>query len=199
MLKPLLFTSLLFLTLISAVIPGDWHLHSQEDGIRVYTRKTGESKIKEIRIKLELKVSIDQFFEVLGDPDNYDQWVFKSRNTRLVESVDENEFYYASEIDMPFPAKDRDIIVHSKNWKEDGIYYSKSKAVANYMPEIPSMIRIKSYESNWKIEPLTNGRLSVDYQSKIDPGGLIPKWMVNLGIAKGPMESMKALKLILSK
>lgn len=173
-----------------------WELYSNSDNIRVFTRYAEGSPYKEIKIEMELEGDINTFMETLNDAEKYTDWVYKCSSSERVKTISENEYVYYVATDMPYPIRDRDLVIHSTQRQdpETKIIYSSSKAVPDAIPNRSGVIRIDEYESNWKVAPNGPGKIKVDYWSKTNPGGSIPAWIVNLGITMGPTRSMEALK-----
>lgn len=174
----------------------DWKLVKHDGETKVYTRSNKSSKIKEVRIKTRMEVNFDHLLDVLTQVEDYEKWVFKSRNPRLLEKVDENEIYYFVESDFPFPLSDRDMIIHSKQSLDpvSKVYTSKSVAVPDYLPKKKKMVRMPMLESYWKVWPLENGRVAIDYRAIADPGGKLPAWLINMAITQGPTKTMRNLE-----
>ncbi len=190
-----------FIMSFTGAVDGDaWRLTTKDEGIEVYTRKTKNSAFKEIRIKLVIEAPMDEFLHTLNDADHYGDWVFKCSKSYLVESLDEHSYIYYVKTDMPFPIRDRDLVVHAEQWEgPNGVIYSKSTAMPQRIPEEDGAIRIQKFDAHWEITPLEDDKIKIDYRSKTDPGGMLPAWVVNLGITKGPLESMKRLRKSLNE
>lgn len=175
-------------------IEKDWKLVKDTDGIQVYTRMAENSKFKEIRIQALFKANIDTLFNKLNNPDTYTDWVYKCTQGKILEKKNDQEFHYYTVSNLPFPAKNRDMVVKCKQWvDEDGTKYSHSVAAPDFIPTNNNLVRIPHFVSNWKIIPLANGMIQVDYTALADPGGKIPIWMVNLAVSAGPFKTMKKL------
>lgn len=143
-----------------------------------------------------MEVDFDHLLHVLTEVEDYDKWVFKSRNPKVLEEVGDNEMYYFVESDFPFPLSDRDMIIHSKQWLDpvSKVYTSKSVAVPDYLPEKKKMVRMPMLESHWKVWPLEDGRVEIDYRAIADPGGNLPAWLINMAITQGPTKTMRKLE-----
>ncbi len=169
-----------------------WELVKEEGNLKVYTRKSFDSEIKELRITTSMKVPLKDFIDALNDADSYKDWVYKCESSSLVQKVSETELYYQIETDFPFPLSDRDLVVHTKQRIDDsGTFYSNSVASPDKRPEEEGVVRINLYESQWKVTPQNDGSVYIDYNSKVDPAGNIPLWVINLGITVGPVKSME--------
>ncbi len=177
-----------------------WNLVKKDNNIKVYTRKQEHSKLKEIKMSIEYKMDINTFIEVLNDANRYTRWVYKCTESKILNQNNEDDFHYYVTSDLPFPASDRDLVVHCRQWKDDdGVYYSRSVAEPNLIPSKKGYVRIQKYESNWVITPKSDGTIHVDYHSISDPGGSIPAWIVNLAVTTGPLKTMKKLEKVVRK
>jgi len=171
----------------------DWVLSTTEDNLKLYTRDSDQSGVKEVRIKTEIANTLEELMSVLGNVSKYESWVYKCSEAKMVKIVTENDYYYYSRYDLPFPLSDRDIVVRSRQWEKDGIFYSHSTLSRNMVSAKKSIVRIQEFDAHWRITPKTNGVLEIDYVVQTHPGGSLPNWAINLGIAKGPIETMKSL------
>ena len=169
-----------------------WELVKEVGSLKVYTRKSSGSDIKELRMTTTMQASMSDFIDALNDADSYKVWVYKCESSRLVEKISENELYYQVESDFPFPLSDRDLVAYTKqNLDSTGTFYSHSIATPDKEPEEKGVVRINMFESNWKVTPNGDGSVYIGYNSKVDPAGYIPQWVVNLGLIVGPIKSME--------
>jgi hypothetical protein len=164
----------------------------------VYSRSTDLSDIKEIRVSFTVASSMNKIIALLADVPRYKNWVYKCSYSERVKTINENEFYYYTVSDFPIPFEDRDLVIKSKHWldNETGIYYSQSEAVDEIIDKKNGLVRIPSFSSAWTIKPLETQLIQIEYQVISSAGGLIPSWLVNLAIAKGPLETMVAFKAL---
>ena len=173
-------------------IAEDWQLVKEKGNLKIYTRKSIDSDIKELRIITTMKASIKDFVDALNDADSYKIWVYKCESSKLVEKVSDSELYYQVETDFPFPMSDRDLVAYTKQEFDDqGVFYSNTYATPDKTPKEKGVVRINLFESHWKVIPQNDGSVYIDYNSKVDPAGNIPQWIVNLGITVGPVKSME--------
>ena len=152
------------------------------------------SDFKEIKIHALFKADIDTFFNKLNNPNTYTDWVYKCTQGKILEKKNKQEFHYYTVSDLPYPAKDRDMVVKCKQWKdENGTRFSHSEADPDFIPLDKDLVRIPYFVSNWKITPLADGMIQVDYTALADPGGSIPVWIVNMAVSSGPFKTMEQL------
>lgn len=171
-----------------------WNLVRTDDGISVYTRSAENSAIKEIQITARTKATLNQTISLLSDVPLYSKWVYKCDTSILLHKISEKEYYYYITLDFPFLFTDRELTVFStQEIDENGIYRSESVGTTKYAPQSTNYVRIPHFKSQWIISPQKDGQLLIQYFGFSDPGGDIPKWIVNLAIDQGPFNTMKQL------
>jgi hypothetical protein len=67
------------------------------------------------------------------------------------------------------------------------------------VPDIAGLQRVPFSNATWEVTPIGLNRIQVVYTLKINPGGGIPPWMVNMFIAKAPLETFKNLARIIQE
>ena len=172
----------------------EWDLVTEDETTKVFTRKSKNSSIKEIRIVTQFNADIATLKEVLGDVKAYPSWVFKCMGSEKISAVNDHEFHYYLMTDMPYPVSNRDLVVHTKNWSQNNSYFSKSVATPDFVSEKAGMVRVPKFSSFWEVTPISNQTIQIEYEASTDPGGYLPAWVVNLGITKGPINTMQSLK-----
>lgn len=175
-----------------------WILKATKGDIKVYTRTTSKSAIKEVRITTKIKGDLDDLLALLNDVPSFQKWVYRCSKSKLLKRVSPNEYYYYNLTDFPFPLSDRDMVIHSKTWTVPYSRVVKTKSEAYTKEDLyktqSSIVRIKVLEYTWTFTPLGNGVIDIDYEFLSDPAGSIPSWVINMAISKGPIETMESLK-----
>jgi len=187
---------LLFITICFFYPMSDeWTLVKDRSEIRVYVRKLKTDGIKEVKIVGKIKCSLSEFVSSLEDVKSHTKWVSRTIDSRILEMENPKEIIYYLSTDMPFPIQDRDIVILYKRHQDPstGIVYTESTCKAEFIPLIKNFIRIPDFYSTYTISPLEDGFLNIEYFMKIDPGGLLPVWLINLAVTTGPIETMESL------
>lgn len=174
----------------------DCVLKKEADSIRIYACKVEESKFRSVRAELTLNSRLDQFVSVMLDIDNYVNWQYNAVKSSVIQRLGDDEVIYYVEVEAPWPASNRDVVVHLKvNRESDSTAVSITTAsVTGYLPEKENIVRIPLSRAHWKATAIGPGRLQLEYHMQIDPGGSVPAWMVNLIASEGPYESFRDLR-----
>ncbi len=179
----------------------DWKMIKETEQCTVYTRLSALSSIKEVKVVATFDTEVDKFMSVLNNVPAYTDWVYKCGKARRLKTITKNEFIYYVTSDVPFPMKDRDIIIHSKQWFDPEIqgYRTRSVGLPAFIDEEAKYVRVPMLSSNWAIQPTEDDKVKVEYQILTEPGGSLPIWLVNLAITSGPLKTMKGLAKYLAR
>jgi hypothetical protein len=179
----------------------DWKLKTDKDGINIFTRTFPDSKFKAIKVEVELDATLSQMVAVVMDVNTGAEWVYSTKSSVLLKQVSPSELYYYSEVSIPWPAANRDFIAELRAVQDphSRVVTIYGPVFPDYMPVKKDIVRVRRSEGKWIISPLAKGKIKVEYTLRVDPGGDLPAWLVNMFVTKGPYESFKKLKEQLQK
>ncbi len=198
-------TSWMLTVLFSVSMQGQygtgWKLARDHAGVKVYLRQSPDSKIKELRFTSTVEASLNAIAYLLTNVEGFDNWVYASVKSETIHKISDQEIYYYTEMDFPWPFSNRDLVLYSKFWQDPHTLALHSKTTSAHwlLPEKDGIVRITVADLRWTFTPLGNGLVRVDYYMKSDPGGHIPAWLVNLAADQGPLQTMALLRKELQK
>ena len=111
--KSILSILLLFLLIVPVFSQEKWKLEKDKDGIKVWTRKVENTKLKESKVSAVINAPIEKVVDFLRDYKNYEKISYKvdDGSVRLLKKVSNNEFYVYITASAPL-IKRRDLITH---------------------------------------------------------------------------------------
>jgi len=175
----------------------DCDLRKDSDGIRVYVCKSGHEKFKSLRAEFTLEnISIEKYLTFLFNVEDYPEWQYNMNSAEILSKISDDEMNYRSEIDAPWPLEDRELLVNFKITRDAGPDQI-TIAIRNILSERPvpaGLIRVPYFSASYVLTTINRTSLKVIYNLKIDPGGSVPPWLVNIAMAEGPYVSFKNLK-----
>jgi hypothetical protein len=179
----------------------EWKLKKEIKDLKVYFRKSTDSKINELKIETVVNAPVATVVAAIRDVPMQPYWVYHCIEAERLHMVSETENYVYAKIDFPWPMSDRDYVVNSKLWQDTLAHevVLHLSARPHYIPEKTDVVRIPLMEAVWKFKDLGNGKTKVTNHLKSDPAGTMPPWMVNLAIDQGPTRSMHNLKELVKK
>jgi hypothetical protein len=194
-------TLLLFCALSSAVFAQaqTWKLTRNKDGIKVY--QSDNTGFKNIKVLATLTGSYDQFIAVLRNVGGYSNWVYANKSARILKEVDDNEYYYYSETNIPWPLNNRDAVVHARVERDPKGRFIRltEESIPGMVTKKSGVVRITKSSVSWSVTQTAPGVLSIEYLFSAEPGGSVPAWIANNFADKGPYESFKKLSALLAQ
>lgn len=181
---------------ISVKSQEDWVLRKDNDGIKVFSRKTENFKINEIKVESTFDGRISQLAAVLLDVNNHRQWVYRSAASQLLKMLTPASLLYYSETDCPWPFENRDLVMQldiTQN-ADNKVMMIEVKNVDGYLPDKKDIVRLKYLRTTWTVTPLLNNQFKVDYRIQVDPGVSAPAWLLNIFAINGPYDTFVNLK-----
>ncbi|MGB1205918.1 MAG: START domain-containing protein [Chitinophagales bacterium] len=184
-----------FLALQAIALSEAWELAKEKNAIKVYTRTSSSSTLKDSKAMVSLPVNPSKVIEFLNDFDNYPTWMHKCSKAKLLKKASDMEYYVYMVIDSPWPVSDRDLISHvTATEKSDGTIILDMKSAPDFIPKKDGIVRITDFEGFWKIMPTKQHNVDLIYQFHTDPAGNIPNWMANSTAVDIPFFTLENMK-----
>jgi hypothetical protein len=179
----------------------EWVLKKDKDGIKVYTGKLTDSKFNAIKVSCNLKANLSSLASILLQPNLQPEWVVATKTSRLIKQLAANHIYYYNIASIPWPLSNRDLVIDLKIIQDS---VSKKMTVTantidNVLPAMKGLERIPFTLATWEVTAIGPNQIHVEYFLKINPGGGVPPWIVNMFIAKAPFESFDNLSRIIQE
>lgn len=200
------FVYFMFLIFFTNTVSADgitttWELAKDENGIKVFTREIAGSQLKEFKGVVQIKTSLESLIALYYDRDSCQQWIFTCEYSRVLKEISLTEKYIYAESGAPWPVSHRDIIIHSvltQNPDTKEVLITEI-GIPDYIPENSDFVRVPAMNGYFKFTPLNDGVVEVTYQSHSNPGGSIPKFLVNIAVVDNPFDTLSKMKEIVQK
>jgi START domain-containing protein len=179
----------------------NWELKTTKKDISIYTRIFPDSRFKAVKVECEVEASLSQLVAVILDVNKGAQWLYSTKSSVLLKQVSPSELIYYSEVNVPWPFTNRDFIAQLKVTQDihTRIVTINGPTIPDYIPVKKDIVRVARAEGKWVITPVSKNHLKVEYTLRMDPGGNIPAWLINMFATKGPQESFINLKQQIQK
>lgn len=189
-----LFT-LVFSILSNNIFAQDWQLAKEKDGIKVFTRTSDDSSFKDSKAHVDVNASLEDVLDMLLDVKSHKFWMDRIEVSDVIEQTSDTEFIAYYEVKAPWPVTNRDIVSH---YTLKRVAKNKVKFIVNnepdVIPEKEGFVRIQNAQSIWEIYENEDGRVSIMFYTKSDPGGGIPAWLANTAAEDNPYKTLMGLK-----
>ncbi len=174
----------------------DCSLRIDKDGVKVYSCKAENSKIKSLKTTVNVKATPQQVIDIVLNVNDYNNWQYHTVNAHVLEQKSKTELIYYTEIAAPWPASNRDLVVSLKidhNVLQRTIIIH-ANSIPDFIPQKKGIVRIPMSKSQWTVKPVSDSELSVEFIMLVDPGGSVPAWLINMVAAEAPYESFRNFK-----
>lgn len=179
----------------------DWHLAKRADMIEVYVRDVPGSKLKELKTIALFESSPDALLALLTDINAQSMYQFGCVSSlRIVKSTIYEQMFY-QQLYMPWPFTQRDGVfkqaISPKSTSEE--IFIETTSLSELISHKVGYVRVPFMQSGWHIKKVSESIVNAEYRLKVDPGGGIPKWLINLFIDKGPYQSILNMRRLLKE
>ncbi len=181
------------------VAQSEWQLSREGSGIKVYTRKEGNAAFKSVKVECNFTGSIDKLIAILKTVDGNKKWVYNTKQTHTVKNISGNEFIYYAETSLPWPLRNRDVVINML-FDNDSLHKTltvKATGVQGHVDQQEGIVRIPYFNGLWQVAATGDTHISIHYILSVDPGGSIPAWAYNKFVAKGPYKTFLNLSELL--
>ena len=178
-----------------------WRLNKEEKGIQVYLRNTKNSAVMSFKGTMTVKSRLSTVLAVIGDVSSFPRWLYLCRSAVTLSSSDETRLINYIVLDMPWPLLDRDslIVASPSQNKSTRRIEIKMHAEPKYVLKVSGRVRIETMYGRWLLTPVGSGEVNIIYEMTADPGGNIPKWLVNSMIADLPFYTLLNLREVIKE
>jgi hypothetical protein len=191
--------ALCILFILPVYCQNDWKLEKQKNGISVFTKNIQSSKFKEIKVDAVLSGKLTKMDSIIRDVKNHKQWIYHTKNAYPVKYISNNEIIYYEETAIPWPFKNRDVVIDMKLYM-DTIRHTltiSSYNVDHVLPANADIVRVPFLSLDWDIKELDKNQLHIQYYFIADPGGSLSPWLANFFAVTGPYDTFSNLANLL--
>jgi hypothetical protein len=197
MIKTLQVTILLIL-LGCTIAAQDWELHSDHEGIQVYTLEQADTKIQRLRATVTIEATLEQAINAQLDVEQMPSWYDRIAEVRLKHTRSPVDLDISVLISLPWPLKDRFTTLAATGYMDPE---NKSLHISTkYLPSrqgIPEdVVLVTEIGSSWTIKQVDDSQIFVDHEVYLDPGGVLPAWLINLTSTEGPRKTLEGFRKI---
>lgn len=167
---------------------------SKPGEVSTWVRKVKGMQVKEFLGEVDVPHPPLQVLKALDHVEGFPEWVFRCKHAERIPGVG-----VYLQISGVWPASDRDAVVQSRVEVLPDRVVIHSDARPELKPEQKHYVRIPALRNSFTVIPLSGGGSRVQFQTLVDPGGALPKWLSNFVAKQGPLETLNDLKAVLGE
>lgn len=186
--------SALKLLLVAIILPcslqaqKNWVRHETKDGIVVQYQADTVKGLYKVRIESLSKTDIKEIYRRLIAVDKYTELVSYCTEAKIISKESENNFIYYTITDVPFPLKDREVVVELKSSVAENEISVVVASIDGVLKPNPKYDRVNDYHAAWVLKKTPEGT-SVKMTMQLTIPNFVPEWIKERVIFKGPLDS----------
>jgi hypothetical protein len=155
----------------------EWEKLGTKNGVTVYSMKSTGSNLKKFKGEWKVRATLGEFVMFAQDSDadlKLGYW-----GVREIERTNQQVVWNTWKMNFPRPFKPRQFVI-----KNEFVQDPKTKeltytvmATPDKIPPDDCCVRVETMNNIWKVTPLKNGELAVEWMLDMDTG--LPYFMVN--------------------
>lgn len=149
-----------------------WELQKNEDGIQIFSRTLPGSKFKQRKGTAIINSDLNGVVALIKDAEAGPLWIDRMIDFKSLKIVNEKEWYTYSELEIPWPFENRDLItqnVISQDPKTRTVTITLT-SLPKFIPVKEGKVRMGESEGSWTIEPFGKEQVKVTYLMWSEPG-----------------------------
>ncbi len=170
----------------------NWSKEKSQNGITIYCSKSDKFSMKASKAEMVLPYSPEEIMKAIKNVSEYPKWVPNCIYSKVLNEKNK-EVIYHSEIKAPWPALNRDLVVHLEEVPLTNGFKILMKNRQDFIAERKDVVRVPVYFGEWSILETKEGSLVV-LEFQTEPGGEVPDWMAQGAAIKTPFEMFMNLK-----
>lgn len=171
-----------------------WELLQQDNDINIYSRPVDGSSYNEVKATVIINAPIAHVSTFLGDGNGCAKWRTKCKSSELIEPVSEHENYVYMVFDLPWPATDRDMVLHTRT-EIDVPAKTATVSLQSTTSRHPPSKHVRAATSGRiVIRAVSDTQVEFTYIMHTELGGSLPIGLVNSQVADGAFQDLSLLR-----
>jgi hypothetical protein len=201
--KKTLFYSFFVIIFISVCISNglyaadNWKLVKNSDGVEVYTRPHKNSSLEESKGIITIDAPIDILYTILLYGPTHKKLMHNCYDSFFVKPWENGHTIHYWAFKTTWPCWNRDLLLEVRGKvdpKTGNVITTHMSFKEPLVPIKENMIRIMNSENTMIYKKITPNRTRVTYINYTDPGGIVPKFIINILCIDLPYYSLKNLR-----
>ena len=179
-----------------AVDDPSWRLDSSSDGIRIYRGAVPGTGIVPLKAVMTLRGTIEEVSLVLEDIPRRREWISNFGRSVLLERPNDYDQTEYLRVSVPWPIVDRSALIRVRVTVSDDLARATiagESVESSPVDTLPRLVRATVHASTFLMTQV-GGNVEVVALVFIDPGGLIPKWIVNYFTCRVARSTLSGLR-----
>src|SRR5262245_10774003 len=174
-----------------------WEKIIEEEGITVWKRDVPGSSLVEFMARGAIETPMIRAAAVLRNSGREREWMESCIESRVLEWTSPIDATIYNRTESPvFFVSDRDLVAQARttiDYEKKSINIEFKSVEHPRAPLSDSAVRMEA-RGHWKLRRIDARHTEVEYQSRADPGGAIPNWLVNWASERIPFNTIVKMR-----
>ncbi|MDG1751101.1 MAG: START domain-containing protein [Thalassotalea sp.] len=171
-----------------------WTQWKKVSSASLFYRQVTDGDLIEVKAQVRLTSSLSGFLLFLLDTDKIPNWLDNAKESKILQSLDNNTHIFTTEFYGFWPIKSREMIIKSRQWQNDDLSIEMQIENALDFDNKKHTILVDVISAHWRITPISTKKIEVIYTFIVDPKGNVPMWLVNPMTLKSTWKTLQNIK-----
>lgn len=173
-----------------------WTLAQNDGRIQIFTRPVEGSPFLAVKATAQINAPIADVAAAMGDGNGCVVWRPICKSSEVLGTPSDTERYVRLVVDMPWPVKDRDMVVHSVSHidADAQTLTVQLQPASDHFPEQDEIRAISTGE--YQIKAITDHQVEFTYIMHTDLGGDLPAELVNPQLTASTYDDIARLQAL---
>ena len=171
--------------------------HDAKRNITTWMRQEDGKTFRSFKVQAELEGSMEALARLMLDFPGYDKWYWQVMESKLLKQVSPTEYVVYVVHRAPAGLPERDVVLRGvviPQSRSQKVLTLKIAAEPDYLPPKPPRVRMPAQEITSRFQPLGNGKVLLETEGYVDPGGKVPLWAANFVQRSAPYAIVVAMQ-----
>ena len=190
------FVVLLSSPIIQAAGKSAWKEVAIDRDVTVWSRDQTGRVLPELRARGQIYGELFHAMAVILDNERSCEWVPNCTESQEIKRLDARTTWVYSVTNSPWPVSDRDTVVKvvAEEIELDQQYRVVMQAQPDLLPLVEGRVRIPYSKIYFLLKLAGANTIQIEYGLDVDPGGVLPRWMVRRTARNTLIETIIALE-----
>jgi hypothetical protein len=178
-----------------------WELAIDKNGVKVWTLKTPGSNLVRVKATTRVKSRLAGMAKLLEDLDScVDAYCFDAKEIQRIKTLPgRSATYVRFKFDIP-GLKTRQYVLFAEHYQDPDSKKLEINIIAapDMIPRDECCVRVTHLHNNWKITPLKNGELDIEFTQDTDLGGA-HYLLANFALTQGMYKILHDMQDLMNK
>lgn len=176
-----------------------WEFVGEKKGVKVYSLKAPGATLTQVKGVTRVRSSLSGLVKLMQDPEICKD--LGCRDSRIVERVDDQLQYSTFRYNLPFRFRPRDFVVRTQVYQNPHTreVLLEFAAAPDKAPPNDCCFRVTDMNNMWRLTPLGNGEIEIEYVQNMNEGGFLPDLMLNMARPKIMFAMLPRMQRLVSR